>query len=172
MAAFACTIGPATATNNGKRIPCDMCNKKAVSWGSLLTHYNKEHGFAFAAMSGHYISEQATAEIMAKERHTMTAAEFAMVCPVDDVAQFKCKACDNVKAMSKQSAAEHFTNPKKHGYAKDVVKEWVVVKDASALRNRRPHKCMLTSCHNAFANELGDLRRRILCGCVRRRPTG
>ena len=57
----------------------------------------------------------------------------------DDTA-FTCKTCN--KAMSKRSALLHFTGAA-HQLPRDIVKTWVVVSDANALRNKRPHKVTL-----------------------------
>ena len=56
---------------------------------------------------------------------------------------FHCLVCG--RNFSKRSAWRHFTGPTTHGLEKDIVKDWVVVKDSHRLGNKTPTRMQLGS---------------------------
>ena len=139
MAPFLCTID-ATTKITKKGIQCDECTTKCKTWSSLVHHYQAKHGYSLSDMSGHFICDQAAKE--KANEFAMDPLEYANVAAVpNDIEKFKCKQCDVV--LSKRSALAHFTEGTKHCLPKDEVSNWIVIKDANAIQNKRLHLCVL-----------------------------
>ena len=62
------------------------------------------------------------------------------VAPTGNDKSFVCVKCE--KEFAKSSAFKHFTR-KTHSLNPEVVKNWTVCKDGTALRNNRPHRMQL-----------------------------
>lgn len=143
---FKCKIDADSARKFGHKKACDRCGVLAKSWTALVNHYNKEHDVPFSDMSDHFIYKQATHEQVDRKGVEMSELEFSLLAPDgSDESRFICKTCD--RSLHKSSAASHFI--KQHGTQSDEVKEWVVAKDASALRHKKPQKMLLTSAYDA-----------------------
>ena len=87
----------------------------------------------FACIFTFGILDEVATTAVEHEGFQMTPAEHLVVEPHEDKDKFWCVACTPPKPLAKTSAHRHFTHV--HHNSSDIVKNWVVVKDANRSRN-------------------------------------
>ena len=113
---------------------CDGKQKTCGSFKKLVDHLKYKHGIGKKRIKGTWLYSAL------QPRIAMTEAEYVLVTPVpDDETSFFCQMCGSKN--KKVCALRHLY--KCTGTPKDVLKDWIVVKDGNKMDPRRTHDAIL-----------------------------